>query len=69
MSESRTTLDRALRRPGDRMKYEYDFGDSWEHDILFEAALPIEPDGVYPRVEAGKRASPGRRTPSLARRA
>jgi hypothetical protein len=57
-SESRTTLDRVLRRPKDRMKYEYDFGDGWEHDILLEAIIPNEPGGMYPRVEAGKRACP-----------
>ena len=58
VSESRTTLDRVLRRPKDRMRYEYDFGDSWEHDILLEAVLPAEPGGTYPRVEAGRRACP-----------
>jgi len=58
VSESRTTLDRVLQQPRDRMSYEYDFGDSWEHEILLEAVLPAEPGGVYPRVEAGKRACP-----------
>jgi len=58
MSENRTTFDQVLRRPRDRMTYEYDFGDSWEHDILIEAVLPTEPGGVYPRVEAGRRACP-----------
>lgn len=58
VSESRTPLDRVLREPRDRMRYEYDFGDGWEHDILLEAVLPTEPRGVYPRVEAGKRACP-----------
>ena len=27
LSETRTPLDRVLRRPKDRMSYEYDFGD------------------------------------------
>ena len=58
ISESRTTLDHVLRRPKARMTYEYDFGDGWEHDIVLEAVLPAEPGGVYPRVEAGKRACP-----------
>jgi hypothetical protein len=58
MSEKRTPLDRVLRRPKDRMRYEYDFGDSWEHDILLEAILPAEAGGIYPRVEAGRRACP-----------
>jgi hypothetical protein len=57
-SERRTPLNRVLRRPKDRMRYEYDFGDSWEHDILLEVVLPVEADGIYPRVEAGRRACP-----------
>jgi hypothetical protein len=40
------------------MTYEYDFGDGWEHDIILEAILPPEIDGLYPMVEAGKRACP-----------
>jgi Plasmid pRiA4b ORF-3-like protein len=58
ISEARTTLDQVLKRPKDRMRYEYDFGDSWEHDVVLEAVLPSELGGVYPQVEAGKRACP-----------
>ena len=58
ISENRTTLDQVLLKPRDRMKYEYDFGDGWEHDIVLEAVLPSEPDGLYPRIEGGKRACP-----------
>ena len=57
-SERRTPLDGVLKRPKDRMTYEYDFGDSWEHDIVLEAILPAEEGGLYPRVEAGRRACP-----------
>ena len=31
------TLGALLVRPGDRLSYEYDFGDSWQHDIVLEA--------------------------------
>ena len=58
VSESRTRLDQVLRKPKDRMEYEYDFGDGWGHVVVLEAVLPAEPDGVYPRVEAGRRACP-----------
>ena len=57
ISETRTSLDEVHQRPKDRMRYEYDFGDSWEHDVVLEAILPSEPGGIYPQVEAGK-ASP-----------
>jgi len=53
VSEGRTTLDQVLRRPKDRMRYEYDFGDSWEHDIVLEEILPPEPEGRYPVILAG----------------
>lgn len=58
VSESRTTIAQILRRPKDRMIYEYDFGDGWEHVIVLEAILPAVPGGLYPIVEAGKRACP-----------
>lgn len=31
------TLGALLVHPGDRLDYEYDFGDSWEHNIVLEA--------------------------------
>jgi len=44
--------------PGDKIRYEYDFGDSWEHDILVEAVEPAQPGVAYPRCTGGKRAGP-----------
>ena len=38
--------------------YEYDFGDSWDHTVLFEGESPSEPGVVYPRCTAGKNACP-----------
>jgi hypothetical protein len=43
---------------GDRFAYEYDFGDSWEHVILVEKILRLEPGMDYPRLLKGKRACP-----------
>lgn len=57
VSESRTTVAQLLRHPKDRLKYEYDFGDSWEHDVVLEAVLPPG-GGPYPVVESGRRACP-----------
>ena len=58
VNESKTTLGQVLRRPKDRMTYEYDFGDGWLHDIVLEEVLPPGQGGPYPMIEAGKRARP-----------
>lgn len=41
-----------------KFRYEYDFGDSWEHDILIEKIEPRQPEGIYPICVKGKRACP-----------
>lgn len=38
--------------------YEYDFGDSWEHESIVEKILPVDPKLEYPFCMAGKRACP-----------
>ena len=38
--------------------YEYDFGDSWEHEIVVEKILPPAPGIAYPVCIKGKRACP-----------
>jgi hypothetical protein len=41
-----------------RLRYEYDFGDGWEDDILVEEVLPLDTSAVVPVYLAGKRACP-----------
>ncbi len=41
-----------------RLVYEYDFGDSWMHEILFECLLEPEPGREYPFCLEGARACP-----------
>jgi hypothetical protein len=38
--------------------YEYDFGDSWDHEILFEGCLRAEKGGLYPLCVEGERSCP-----------
>ena len=46
--------------PGEKFKfrYEYDFGDSWDHDVVIEKVLPPDPDQQLPVCIKGKRACP-----------
>ena len=55
-SESNVRLDKIVK-PGDTLTYEYDFGDSWQHEIKIEKMLTPE-DQRYPVCLAGKRACP-----------
>ena len=47
-----------FREPGQTALYQYDFGDLWEHEILFEGILIKEKKVKYPRCIAGERACP-----------
>lgn len=47
-----------FKMPGDKVQYEYDFGDSWEHELLLEGILLKEKGVQYPRCLTGKRACP-----------
>ncbi|MEA3316215.1 MAG: plasmid pRiA4b ORF-3 family protein [Campylobacterota bacterium] len=42
----------------DKIKYTYDFGDDWEHDILLEKVLEVDKNINYPICTAGRRNGP-----------
>jgi hypothetical protein len=56
--ERRATLDGLLENAGDRIRYTYDFGDDWEHEIVLEDVLAADPEARYPLCLAGKSACP-----------
>ncbi len=56
-SEHNVWLD-SLAGPGDRLNYEYDFGDGWMHEIQIEKTLTAEPGKHYPQCIGGERACP-----------
>jgi hypothetical protein len=58
ISEKRVRLDKVLPGPKARMVYEYDFGDSWQHDVVLEKEVPATPGQLYPLVLAGERECP-----------
>jgi Plasmid pRiA4b ORF-3-like protein len=56
--EPKVVLAEVLRKPKDRMIYEYDFGDGWEHQLELEKVAALPPEGKFPWVLSGKRACP-----------
>ena len=56
--ESRVKLNQIVTGEKFKFRYEYDFGDSWLHNLLVEKVLPPEPDQPYPACIKGKRACP-----------
>lgn len=56
--ESKHLLDEVLATVGSKMRWEYDFGDSWQHEIVVEAIEPAAVDAIYPRCVNGRRACP-----------
>lgn len=57
---TKTLVSDILPKAGKRFsfKYEYDFGDSWEHEVLFEGCPPLEKGKKYPLCLEGERACP-----------
>ncbi|THF68528.1 plasmid pRiA4b ORF-3 family protein [Deinococcus sp. Arct2-2] len=51
-------LDGFKLRAGERFRYEYDFGDFWEHDLRLERVLPLDPKKKYPVCVAGQHSCP-----------
>ena len=49
-------LPKSVKRT--RWIYEYDFGDGWRHEILFEGYPPLEKGQKYPLCVEGERACP-----------
>lgn len=55
-----TMLSKIVPKSGERFyfEYEYDFGDSWRHEVLFEGCLRCDPGERYPLCLEGERACP-----------
>jgi hypothetical protein len=58
LDEAEVTLDSLLQKAGDKLTYEYDFGDNWIHVVKLEKILPADPTEIYPICIAGRRACP-----------
>lgn len=58
IDDRKVSLDDVLLRVGSHFVYTYDMGDSWEHGIVLEKRLPVDPDLKYPACLGGERACP-----------
>lgn len=60
VDSTKTNLSQILPKTGKRFafKYEYDFGDGWEHEVLFEGTPTVGPKAKYPLCLEGERACP-----------
>nr|GID88981.1 hypothetical protein Ade03nite_79050 [Actinoplanes derwentensis] len=56
-AEKPVTLEQVAPATGDKVRYLYDFGDNWEHEIVVEKILD-RTAGAYPRCTGGRRAAP-----------
>jgi hypothetical protein len=56
--ESAITLAEAVRLAGKSFRYDYDFGDGWEHTIQVEKVLPAQAKPSVPVCLAGARDCP-----------
>ncbi len=53
-----TKISKHLAAAKDKITYEYDFGDGWDHEILIKKVLQADPKQHYPMLVAGERACP-----------
>lgn len=60
VDSTKTMLSEILPKSGKRFsfKYEYDFGDGWEHEVVFEGCPTVDPKAKYPLCVEGARACP-----------
>jgi hypothetical protein len=58
IDENDFKLRQVIRRAGQKFTYEYDFGDSWQHELKVEKALELEKRLRAPVCVDGKRACP-----------
>jgi Plasmid pRiA4b ORF-3-like protein len=58
VDERQVRLNQIAPRARSRFVYEYDFGDSWEHELVVEKILSPEAGVQYPRCLDGQRACP-----------
>jgi len=57
-ADGSVTLEQVAPQAKDKIRYTYDFGDDWVHDIVVEKVLAPDPSTGLPRCTGGRRAAP-----------
>ena len=58
VDERTVTVADVAATPGSKLRWDYDFGDGWQHNIVVEAILPADPTIAVPACVGGRRACP-----------
>jgi hypothetical protein len=58
LDSKKIKLNKIFNEEGQKIDYEYDFGDGWMHTIKLEKILPIQLNKTYPVCIRGKRSCP-----------
>jgi hypothetical protein len=58
LAGNETRIEKYFTSHGQKAYYEYDFGDSWEHEIIFEKIVEKDNQKIYPQCLDGERACP-----------
>jgi hypothetical protein len=58
IDDRKVALSEVLPRVRSKLVYIYDMGDYWQHDVVLEKILPVDPAASYPACVDGKRACP-----------
>jgi hypothetical protein len=57
-AERPVSLEQVAPDVNSRIRYVYDFGDDWQHDVVVEKVVDRDPAVRYPRCTGGRRAAP-----------
>jgi len=58
IDERGVRLNQLLHKPGDHLRYKYDFGDDWDHEVVLEEMRASQEAVSIARCLTGERAAP-----------
>jgi len=58
LDETKYTLQKVVTSSQNRLQFDYDFGDSWQHELVLEKIEAPQDGQIYPRCLEGQNACP-----------